>query len=76
MKNWRCKLFGHKYKAKKVNLRNKVKAAGLHFDPKKYEKVSKILKESNIDPENEYVCQRCGQTINESAKFVAFYTFL
>jgi hypothetical protein len=76
MKNWKCKLFGHKYKTKKVNLRNKVKEAGLRFDSDKYERASKILKDSNIDPENVYVCKRCGETINESAKFVAFYTFL
>lgn len=71
-----CRLFGHKFRVRKVNVLRRLQSGNLHFNNERFHKAYEMTRNTSLDPEKEYVCRRCGEVVSGYNKFLMFYMFL
>lgn len=71
-----CKIFGHKFGVRRVDVVQRLKDSYITFDNERFRKAYELTRSTSLDPEKEYYCKRCGHVDSGFEKFIGFYKFL
>ena len=71
-----CKVFGHKFNVRRVDVIKRMKQSNIKFDNERYTRAYELTRHTLLDPEKEYYCKRCGHIVSGFDKFLGFYKFL